>query len=547
MRKINKPNYFFSVLLLFAFLFSIAACKKDPLHPLTVTNPSSESYFAVGAPISVDWEGELEGTVNITIVSGFYHLEIANSVPNSGSYSFDLPSDLRGNNIQILVQRTDVDESYDYSDMFKVGEGGGTPTTGNEPTKAKLLAHFPLDGDLSDVSENGHSGSVYQTTPVNNPAGQAGKALFFNGGAYGFTNGFFDNLANFSVSFWINPYTYSQSASIIYKPGVLNVAYTSSRLVFQIGDGEEFISNYTFNSRITSGSWQHVTITMQGKNLNLYVNGYYQESGTIDATLSHSSDYLYIGGFSSGYYYGSLDELMFYDGVLTEQEVYKLYTNGTIADLQPSDYNWINSVSDKQTLVDEDFSSNAYNWSEEYASGEFNTDISSGIYKVTVYNSNTWIFWPNINDFNLASNFQFEAKVRKYRTSDSYGSGLYWGNNDFENYYYFSVSNNRSYKIDRAIAGEVDGWTSWTTSDAIDEDDYNKLTVRKVSSTYYFFINETLVETKTVTAALPGKYFSVMAEPNSTIYFDDFSVYLFGAPAKGNGPVTKSGFNSLKN
>src|SRR5580698_6713918 len=44
-----------------------------------------------------------------------------------------------------------------------------------------LIAYYPLNGDGTDASGNGHNGTVAGATPTANRFGQDGKALLFDG------------------------------------------------------------------------------------------------------------------------------------------------------------------------------------------------------------------------------------------------------------------------------------------------------------------------------------------------------------------------------
>ena len=90
--------------------------------------------------------------------------------------------------------------------------------------------------------------------------------------------------------------------------------------------------------------------------------------------------------------------------------------------------------------------------------------------------------------------FEIETSIRYLRGQDTQSNSLDWGRNDDGHYYSFGFSGNGQYLI-CDYDGEWSYDVPWTPSDLVNKTSYNKLTVRKVGGSYYYFLNERLVGT----------------------------------------------------
>ncbi len=89
--------------------------------------------------------------------------------------------------------------------------------------------------------------------------------------------------------------------------------------------------------------------------------------------------------------------------------------------------------------------------------------------------------------------FEIEASIMFVSGKDNNSNGIIWGHKDNNNKYDFGFSGNGQFSIGKRDNGSFIFLKNWTISSVINKNDYNKLTIRKVNSTYYFFINESLV------------------------------------------------------
>lgn len=174
----------------------------------------------------------------------------------------------------------------------------------------------------------------------------------------------------------------------------------------------------------------------------------------------------------------------------------------------------------KTTIVFDNFDKNNLNW---YVGTEDDTDFSfqNGEYRAAseIYNYYTSCSTCNFID---TSSFELEVKIKLIQGT-SYSS-LNWGSrNSFKNTFEFGISKNRRYIISVNEDGmELDPIKKSTFSSAIDQNNFNKLTIRRAKGIHYFFINEKLIfETDKI--LLFGKEFNLSVGSGSSCSFDDFS------------------------
>jgi len=253
---------------------------------------------------------------------------------------------------------TQVEDAAEVRRMVKRVEPGrpATPDDGDtnpvpapSPTKRPLakaapairglVAHFRFDGNAADATGNGHSGRNFGASPTTDRHGAVNSALELNG------NGNVVHIPrmvseNFTVSFWVrttqtganfNQFFGGIGLVVNEKPGRQGdwgISILRSKVAFGIGDDPNAFSE----SDINTGEWVHVTgvrDAARGK-LRIYING--RREDEIDARRGELSDQNVISvgrvnadpGEAKPFFEGSLDDLMFFDRALSDQEVRSL-------------------------------------------------------------------------------------------------------------------------------------------------------------------------------------------------------------------------------
>lgn len=157
-----------------------------------------------------------------------------------------------------------------------------------------------------------------------------GKALSLDGN-YGLDLGETKALGDsYSISFWMNPTTLGGGVDPIFAAGTFDPQYwlnitAADRGIWSYNGGYIDIEN-TPTEKYTTGKWQHVLVTVSSENGTstgkLYLNGKCIASGNVaDGVMTRDNSHAYFGvnGWDA-YFKGSVDEIMLFDKVLTDDD-----------------------------------------------------------------------------------------------------------------------------------------------------------------------------------------------------------------------------------
>ena len=158
-------------------------------------------------------------------------------------------------------------------------------------------------------------------------------------------------LQSFSVSFWVNPTSATMSAgrnkrwlmSNYGTSGGWLLHFGSTRhITFQefSGDGSAFRQcvTDTNSGKVKLNEWRHVTVTVEAGAIKIYVNGDLKKttSSPRNTNIDYTTAESWIGrtfdnsnsGGAGDNFAGSMDDVKFYSGILTDAEVTALYNGG---------------------------------------------------------------------------------------------------------------------------------------------------------------------------------------------------------------------------
>ena len=211
-----------------------------------------------------------------------------------------------------------------------------------------LIAFFPFDGNVNDVSGNNNHGTVFGATLTTDQNGNTESAYEFNG-ASSIDLGNSDSLnPSNSISFY-SDFLISQSFSnnyILgrnpdsssdygYNFGIVGDDNTQS-LRFGLGNNSSGsnINDISANVDLNKNQWYSLAVTYDGTQVKFYLNG--SLVSTENLTLQdgiHQNDYnTFIGkyrpnGGSNGlqFFKGKLDNVGIWNRALTHQEIQNLY------------------------------------------------------------------------------------------------------------------------------------------------------------------------------------------------------------------------------
>ena len=143
----------------------------------------------------------------------------------------------------------------------------------------------------------------------------------------------------------------------------------------------------------------------------------------------------------------------------------------------------------------DNFSNNKNNWFTGFSTDScYNSKIENGTYEITSNCKGTYPLCWTTQTIDIARDFEIEAEIMYVKGEDNNAASLVWSMDSTLNRICFGFSGYGQYVI-RKYEGTWSSITDWTTSDLVHKSEYNKLTIRKIKDWYYFFLNETLVQT----------------------------------------------------
>ncbi len=296
-----------------------------------------------------------------------------------------------------------------------------------------LIAHWELNENsynptterITDYTPNEYHATNYGATLTTDRFGALNEAMSFDGTSdYISTNYYPDNEPK-TLNYWFK-YDSSKSTGIgvgvndgnnrRYYFGYYNYNY------FYIGIGNKINNIITLSETLVNGQWYMLTLTTDGSNAKVYLNGVY--GGTDTYSFSGTSDLdLYLGiahvttGVSTGIN-GPISDVRIYDYPLTQEEITKLYeTNNpkihvsslnkglilhynmdydnldnqsmTITDKTPYEYHGTYSglslFSAEEDVLGKPLKAVNFNSVDDYAITSLTTDLSANDFSVSVW------------------------------------------------------------------------------------------------------------------------------------------------------------------
>jgi hypothetical protein len=212
-------------------------------------------------------------------------------------------------------------------------------TTSNVPAYVPsngLVGWWPFNGNANDESGNGYNGTVNGATLTTDRNGNANKAYSFNGNNISFN---ILNLNKLSISLWFNA-GLNQSTSY---PTIFD--YNSTKFACGIINYPSWANQknlryyYTINNsgpnlNVLDNKWHHLVITLDvtAQNFTTYIDGVQSASGKTGESISTwlTSNKLILGkednNTAGTTFTGKIDDVLFYNKEISQQEVTALYT-----------------------------------------------------------------------------------------------------------------------------------------------------------------------------------------------------------------------------
>ncbi len=198
------------------------------------------------------------------------------------------------------------------------------------------------------------------------------------------------------------------------------------------------------------------------------------------------------------------------------------------------------ALTDKQSLFAETFlDGKADKWE---AFDKEDCKVVNGIYRIQRNGDEPSVSWITVPTFDFKRDFEIETILCLEKGEPKgYFNGIIWGKQaDAWNYFLYGLNDNDKY----VIAQTNPDWVAareWTPSKLIKHQQFNKLTIRKVANTLYYFINESLLFSCPFEATF-GNQFGLQSAPNAILTVKEFRIsYLQSA----NKPVEKTKSTSI--
>ncbi len=211
-----------------------------------------------------------------------------------------------------------------------------------------VVVYIPFDegnGDkISDPAPNGLTGDIADAEWVD---GVSGKALEFSGG-YALVEPLEATLEAFTIEFWFKPSDGITSASgrqdVVYGGGAQGRPHLTfnrkggGELGWAVNDGAS--SDVLSETKQWDAEWYHVAATQDASSAKLYINGDLEAETAMNGppTFGYIDGGILIGGGLVGHqfakpYMGAIDELRFWDSVLTKKEIQAIMEGPQAVDL----------------------------------------------------------------------------------------------------------------------------------------------------------------------------------------------------------------------
>ena len=216
--------------------------------------------------------------------------------------------------------------------IIRVAAGGTLKISG--ATNGNI-SYYPFEGDANDWV--GSSNGTLNGSPAF-AAGIVGQAVVLNGSSQSVTlpvaiTNALAIASNWSISLWFKATTTAGTQTILGS-----ATGASNQVYLQIVSGNLTSLRYNgsvyagFTSAVSAGSWYHAVLASNGITTALYVNGVIVSTTTASGTTS-GTNATYLGCDTTGagqWFNGLIDDVGFYNRVLSPSEITTLYTNATL-------------------------------------------------------------------------------------------------------------------------------------------------------------------------------------------------------------------------
>ncbi len=320
MERVSMKTLAFALLILTAALISMS-CSSSSSGPSETHNPPTAT---IDSPAG-----------DVTIVVGdslnFQGSATGGETPYSYSWDFDGGAT---NSTEEDPGEVVFGTAGTYAVTFTVtGSNSEDDSDTLTVDVTEYVAYYPFNGDASDESGNGNDATVYGATLVPDRFGNEDSAYGFNGTSDYIQTPIDSNQLPISFSVWFKASDISNDRSVV-DSDVWGHSGHSMIIGWWNYDGDIHIEYH--NSQIDSDfpvtvdTWYHAVVCFSDS-IWLYVDGDQVGAAQEYPTVTLDGDLFRLGRHNSAdpqWYAGVIDDVRFYDRVLTRDEVQALYHEG---------------------------------------------------------------------------------------------------------------------------------------------------------------------------------------------------------------------------
>ena len=298
---------------------------RDPVTPAPA--PSGVTAWPTVGQVVLSWWGVANGTsynVKRSATAGGPYTTVASGIADPLTYT-DSPDS--GTWYYVVSAMTASGESANSSEVVAV--------TSVQP-HTQLTFDESSGTTAADATGNGHTGTL--VGGASRTVGKSGNAVLLDGstGYVSLPNDIVEDISDFTIAAWV----YRNSATTKYWERIFDFGSGTGRYMMLTPTGTNGNVNFSItlngyhNQRqvtgtapVPTGQWTHVTVTLSGTTLTLYVNGAQvgQTTGvaftpwrigpTAQNWLGHSQ-------FSADpYFNGAIDDFRIYRGALSSTQI----------------------------------------------------------------------------------------------------------------------------------------------------------------------------------------------------------------------------------
>lgn len=197
-----------------------------------------------------------------------------------------------------------------------------------------LVSYWKLDESSGNASDSVGSNTATNSN-VTYGTGKINNGAIFNGSSSAFTFATVPvtGSSSFSVSFWL------KAGSLVSGMSVLHFGTDASNQAFNVylDASSKIAANFTggggqvtSTTSLSTSVFQLVTMTYDGTNVRLYVNGNIENTSSSYTSANIGTTNKFIGKYAgnTNWWNGSIDEIGMWSRALTGSEITQLYNSG---------------------------------------------------------------------------------------------------------------------------------------------------------------------------------------------------------------------------